>query len=316
MRPNPRVQPTAQTRRDWISSLRSAAADTTVVPDESGDPYSSTRYYKGPAMRVSIPVLVRLRARIWSVKKWWNLTVRGSRRYERIFVDGTAFDQAKSDHDFLLGLHLLRFTSRIRSYQRIYLRIPNDGQLPNTQDRENVNLLLGATLYEGLKDFAKLQNELRKLKSFDAVVPVVKRLNRALSSAKSDVNPALEVLRNKVVFHFDREILPEALSKIRQTPPFDLLLGATGRNADIIYPLIEDALLSFMISKDTGSGTDFEKYDNLLSNMLRYGEELVHVNSKLALELLEPWIRVERAPLQRARSWQSGDQNKVKEDEA
>ena len=71
-----------------------------------------------------------------------------------------------------------------------------------------------------------------------------------------------------------------------------------------------------MISKDTGSGTDFEKYDNLLSNMLRYGEELVHVNSKLALELLEPWIRVERAPLQRARSWQSGDQNKVKEDEA
>ena len=213
MRPNPRVQPTAQTRRDWISSLRSAAADTTVVPDESGDPYSSTRYYKGPAMRVSIPVLVRLRARIWSVKKWWNLTVRGSRRYERIFVDGTAFDQAKSDHDFLLGLHLLRFTSRIRSYQRIYLRIPNDGQLPNTQDRENVNLLLGATLYEGLKDFAKLQNELRKLKSFDAVVPVVKRLNRALSSAKSDVNPALEVLRNKVVFHFDREILQRRFQK-------------------------------------------------------------------------------------------------------
>ncbi len=247
---------------------------------------------------MSVPISIKIRARIWRVKKWWNLTVRRNRRYERAFVDGTAFHQANRDHDFLLGLHLLRFASRIRSYERIFIRIPDDGRLPNTMDRENVSLLIGATLYEGLMAFKELQNELRKLKSFNVVLPVVKRLNKALSSPKSDLNPVLKVVRNDIMFHFDRDILPEALLKVRQTPPFNLLLGTTGRNADIVYPLIEEALLSFMISKDTGSGTDFEKYDNLKSNMLRYGEELVHVNSKLALELLGPWIQVERAPLQ------------------
>ena len=243
----------------------------------------------------SLPVVVRLRSRIWDLKKWWNLIVRRGRLYSRVFVERSLFQSAKNDKDFLLGLHLLRFASRLRSYQRIYLRIPDDGLLTNSQDRVNITLLMGATLFEGLQEFKTLQDDLRRLPSFCNVVETVKKLNRTMSGSKSDLSPVLEVLRNKVMFHFDRDVIAEAVGEFPEYPELDLVLGATEQNVDVVFPLVEDSLLSFVISKDVGTGTDLEKYENLTMSLLKYGEDLIDVHSTLALDLLLPYVKSKRS---------------------
>ena len=209
----------------------------------------------------------------------------------RVFVEGSVFRTAKNEKDFLLGLYLLRFSSRLRSYQRIYLRIPDDGVPTNAQDRVNVTLLMGATLFEGLKAFKLLQPDLKELPLFNTVVDTVEKLTLAIS-AESDLKPVLDVLRNKVMFHFDRGVLCKAVKKSPESPELDLLSGPTERHVDLVFPLVEDSLLSFIISKDDGPGTDPEKYGNLERNVLEYSTSLCEVHEILALDLLDPWVKI------------------------
>ena len=57
------------------------------------------------------------------------------KKYYRILVDKEVFQQIKYQDDFVASIQLARFTNTIRAAQRSYLRIPDDGRLPNTKDR-------------------------------------------------------------------------------------------------------------------------------------------------------------------------------------
>ena len=140
-----------------------------------------------------------------------------------------------------------------------------------------------------------LQNDLRKLPSFGTVAETVKKLNRSISGSTSDLSPVLEVLRNKVMFHFDRDVIAEAVGAFPDFPDLDLVWGATERHVDTVFPLVEGLLLSFAISKDVGTGTYQQKHQNLMKNMIEYGEDLSEVQLTLAMDLLRPCVKGERS---------------------
>lgn len=209
-----------------------------------------------------------------------------------VLIDATTFARVRDEPDFQTGVQLLRIASRVRSYQRLYLRVPADGKLASIHDRFEVQLLLCAALFEALQAFSGLMTVIRTLPAFASLKDRIERFNRIYNSRFMGT---LAKLRKGALFHFDRKYNSEMLRAFDVTEPFAIVEGESDRNADVVYPIANDTLLT-ALAKELRANVDdpYQALEDFHSKVLSTADELVRIGHAIALDVLQPWVRKTR----------------------
>jgi hypothetical protein len=219
------------------------------------------------------------------------------KKFYRLTITWDIYQTIKYREDFIASVQLARFINTIRSAQRNYLRIPDDGRLPNTKDRIEQQYIYASIIYEILQSLPDLSAPLKNLQAWKNN-PIRKELNRQKDDKDSYYNKVLEPLRNKVVFHFDKRAVSEAVDRILMKEKIDLATSDTKINRDMIFNLVDDLVLNYIVSRDDREMEDIEKYDALFKYVLDISDKVVQLATECILEIWKEYIQPERSRLE------------------
>lgn len=212
------------------------------------------------------------------------------------------FEDLKNDERFWTILTLARALNALRFCQMAYFAMPDEDTPAAMRQRINSFVFTGAVLYEALEFAQTLGEYFHDLPEFRETWGTLFR-DRELREFRET---SLHRLRNTFVFHFDREIAPQALQGFRKAPYiFDSGQGATIGNA--YYSLADLASLYFLVKEEDDDHLSAEELEEifkarfvlLMQRMLdlsrRFGtaaDELIAV----ALKELDPAARIHYLP--------------------
>ena len=100
------------------------------------------------------------------------------KKYYRINIDKENYLNIKHQDEFVASIQLSRFVNTIRSTQRNYLRIPNNGSLPNTKDRIENQYIYASIIYEIIQWIFKLSGDLRHVNAWKNNKDIRKELQK------------------------------------------------------------------------------------------------------------------------------------------
>lgn len=210
------------------------------------------------------------------------------KKFYRIIIDKDVFNRVKNQDDFICSIQMARLINTLRSAQRTYLRIPDNGRLPNTKDRIEQEYIYASILFEALNSFLNLGGSVKNLRAWKTNNALTKYLHDERNRKNSYFKTVLEPIPNTVMFHFDREAITEAFDKIPIKDGIDLAVSESKRNKDMVFNLADDLVLNYVISKDSRSVKDTEKYDYLLKYVLDISERLGGLANQCILEI---WLK-------------------------
>jgi hypothetical protein len=120
-------------------------------------------------------------------------------------------DKLRKQRDFKLVVQLCRMLNTILANQRQYLRIPNDDNPANKRDQRETILYHGAVIFESVKTLLSHSSKLKELDSWKIQNIAVQKIQKEFNNQKSFTQKYLEPIRNKILFHYDTEVIEEIL---------------------------------------------------------------------------------------------------------
>ena len=121
------------------------------------------------------------------------------KKYNRIILDKDVFNTVKNQDDFICSIQMARFVNTIRSAQRTYLRIPDDGRLPNTKDRIEQQYIYASIVYEVMNSFLDLGGYLKNLNAWKSNSTLTSFLHKERNDRRSYFRKVLDPIRNTVI---------------------------------------------------------------------------------------------------------------------
>ena len=246
-------------------------------------------------------VKVLMKARLASAKIYKFTVSRLKMRYKkyhRIIINKDDFYKIRNQDDFICSIQLARLVNTIRSAQSNYLRIPDNGKLPNTKDRIEQQYILASILYEALKSFLDFGGVLKNLKTWKTNSKLTKYLHKEWNGKTSYFRTVLEPIRNKVMFHFEREAITEAFEKIPIKERIDLAVSESMLTKDMVFKLVNELILNYIISKDIQQINDMEKYEYLLKYITDISEKLINLAEECVLEIWQKYAYKDKRRLE------------------
>lgn len=217
-----------------------------------------------------------------------NTISRLKRKYHKfnlITVDKPVYTKVKNDPEFVASIQLSRFISTIRSAQRNYLRVPNDGKYPNTRDRIEQQYLYAAVVYEIVQALPGLFGRLKRLGAWQQNLRIVKYINDERNDASSYYNRVFKPLRNQVAFHFNEIAISQAVDLIYQKDSILLASSETLLNKDMVFNLADDLVLNYIVSQNGTVDPSREEYECLLRYVIDFSDKIVSLASACILEI-------------------------------
>ncbi len=189
------------------------------------------------------------------------------------------FDTLKKDERFLNLLTLARFFNALRFCQQPVINAMTSDR--PSASRQNINSFLFASsvLYEGFLLVEKLGQYFRDFDSFKNGFAVLLRDKKIKSLRKT----VLRRMRNKFVFHFDRDVALEALEDF-ELPNYRFATGFGNASGEIYYGLADEAVMNYLLQpqpKDTD-----EALNKRLRAMMKDITELMGQFSEAAERLI------------------------------
>ena len=89
----------------------------------------------------------RIRSTFFKFQKRLRLIRLRLKKYNKVSIDERVFNDLRRHHMFLAAIQLSRMVNSILSGNRIFLRIPDNGKLVNSNDKLEMLLLNGSILY-------------------------------------------------------------------------------------------------------------------------------------------------------------------------
>lgn len=219
------------------------------------------------------------------------------RKYNRVVIDKSIMPSLIGTDRFINSIQLARFINAIRAAQRTYLRITNNNELANNKDRFEQILTMSALLYEATRGFSKLSPWLRHLKSWDIHTEEIKFLNREFGKSSSILNTVVASIRNKVVYHFDRDVISESLRRLPIKEQTVFAASKSMINKDMIFTVVDDLIIDYVISLIPGTLPEKEKYGLFLNYVTHFSEMLIRVSTDLIIEYIKEYAMVDKAKL-------------------
>ncbi len=234
-----------------------------------------------------------LRYRLWVAKNTlYKITISRLRlrwkKFYRIIMKRDEYLKLKTQDEFIASIQLARFVNTLRSAQRNYLRIPDDGKLPNTKDRIEQQYTYSSIVYEIIQALFKLSGNLKHIVAWTKNTAIRKELQNEKDNKSSYYNMVLEPIRNKVMFHFEKDAIEQAVDKINLKEEMDLAISETKLNRDMVFSIVDDLVLNYIISQDPRQIDEIQKYDELLRYLIDKTEKIVSLATNCIIEI---WIR-------------------------
>ncbi len=180
----------------------------------------------------------------------------GRQRRWEVTLSREEFERLKQDERFWAILTLARIVNALRFVQLAGLSAEGDDTPSAQRQRMNSFLFLGATLYEGLIFARSLGEHFREVREFkDGFGRLFE--DREVRDFSDNT---LSKLRNKFVFHFDKDMAPEAIRSLDLTQ-YVFASGTDRHTGNVHYWLADVASLYYLLGQDDGvSIGDFQAW--------------------------------------------------------
>ena len=168
------------------------------------------------------------------------------------------FNSLRSDERFLNLLALARLVNALRFCQQPVIDAGNSDKPSATRQRLNSFLFASSVLYEGFLLVEKLGQYFKDSDSFKKGFAILLRDKKIKDLRASE----LTRMRNKFVFHFDRDVSLEALKDF-DLPTYRFATGFGKASGEIYYGLADEVVMNYLLESKT------EDTDSTLNLRLR-----------------------------------------------
>jgi len=168
------------------------------------------------------------------------------------------FDTLRTDERFLNLLTLARFFNALRFCQQPVIGAIKSDKPSASRQSINSFLFASSVLYEGFLHVEKLGQYFRDFDSFKNGFAVLLR-DKKIKKLRAT---ALKRMRNKFVFHFDREVSMEALKDF-EIPNYRFATGFGKASGELYYGLADEAVMNYLLQPQP------EDTDGALNKRLR-----------------------------------------------
>ena len=194
--------------------------------------------------------------------------------------------ELKSSEDFILAIQLSRIVNALRSNFRSYINVSNDDRMLDTKDRVDLLLIHGSMLYEAVREFSRMSKWFSQLNYWKKNTEQIKQLQTENNDRDSFTNTVLKSIRNKIFFHFDKEVISKTLQNfnLKGNPTF--AVGKSTERKDVLYTLVDDLILTHLVRLCPEEVDSFHKYEKIEQKIIRLSDKLCSAFDNITKELL------------------------------
>ncbi len=196
-------------------------------------------------------------------------------------------EELKSSKDLILAIQLSRIVNSLRSNFRSYINVSNKDDLLDLKDRMDLLLIHGAMLYEAIHEFSSISKRLSKLDFWKKNTEQIKRLQRENNDKDSFTNIVLKSIRNKIFFHFDREVVIESLRNFNLHDEPVFILGKSILRKDMRYSLADDLVLTYLVNLYPKFNDMYQRYEETRKKIVELSDTTCSVFDSIIGELLK-----------------------------
>lgn len=197
----------------------------------------------------------------------------------------------KDNNKFINAIQLSKILSAIRYNQMIYLIVTEK----DTNSSIGFHLFLNqaALLFEGIKTFELLKSEFESLESYNKNIEDIEEIFREKEDINSFYNRVLKKARNKIIFHFDKEVIKEIFEGfvndcISKGKNIMFASGKTELIADINYNLADDMNFNYLLKLTNDNNLPEEnKFTNMVKELSNLSKLFCGVLEHLIGELIQ-----------------------------
>jgi hypothetical protein len=176
-----------------------------------------------------------------------------------ISVHQEQFEKIRSNPRLALLVTLARVVNALRFCHLAVVSLGDEDTPSDQRQRVNSFLFTSGILYEGLKVAGVLGKHFGSRDSFKAMAAVL-----GDTRAKQLREGVLRKLRNKVVFHYDDDVAPQALGQL-ELNRYVFATGLGSKNGDVYYNLADEVAVNHVV----GQPTTVEAERETLHSMIR-----------------------------------------------
>jgi len=206
------------------------------------------------------------------------------------FITKEELNMLKRDIKFLTAIRLMRMDNIITTLQSLFYRVlvlDKEDTVSNKRDRLELILYYGAVLYESLKTFYDTKDLLKSLEEYKINVEDINYLFQEWENPASFTKSVLAKIRDKLAFHFDEDVFPEAILKFDSNDDkIQILEADSEKSIDVNYSFILVLYYNYLLSYASKGNSDEEKLKYIYDEMNSISVKLRKVIEKITGELL------------------------------
>ncbi|MFH1935736.1 MAG: hypothetical protein ABIN18_29725 [Pseudomonadota bacterium] len=152
------------------------------------------------------------------------------------------FNTLKTDERFLGLLTLARFVNALRFCQKAGIDSQSTPGRAGERDRINSFFFISSILYEGFILVEKIEKYFKDIDSFKKGFSSLLK-DRSVKSFRKLVRKRI---RNKFVFHFDKDVAKESLENL-ELPEYIFASGIGKSSGEMVFVLAEEIAINYLL---------------------------------------------------------------------
>jgi len=205
----------------------------------------------------------------------------------KVNIKRDCIEDLKADDNFITAIQLARIVNSLRSNLRSYTNVSNKDELLDTKDRIDLLLIHAALLFEAIQEFSRFRRKLNRFSTWNDRKADIERFNNEISDNNSFTNTILKRIRNKVFFHFDRDVLSDTLQLFNFSDEVTFALGKSTKRGEVTYSLIDDLILTYLVNIANRETPPIKEYDRIEQEILSLSDILCSVFDLFTKECLK-----------------------------
>jgi hypothetical protein len=190
------------------------------------------------------------------------------------------FEKMREKPEFIGIVRLARILNAIRTVHVAMAESTNDGSPAYDRLRTNTLLLTGAILHEGIESIKDNQQAYKDLEAY-------KDLQRDLMKSQryAMIKSYIKDMRNKIAFHYDKEVFEKALLKYKS----DKYVFAHGQGPSVKnlnYSMADSLCLTYLFDVGTTETLGDEEIGNIVREVISFGMAFADGADKMIYEAL------------------------------
>ncbi|MFZ2448744.1 MAG: hypothetical protein WAW37_20470 [Syntrophobacteraceae bacterium] len=193
----------------------------------------------------------------------------------------------KKDDTFLDAIQLSRIVNALMSNLRSCYNVNNNDRLLDAKDRIDLLIAHGALMYEGTREFSKMCCRLKLLPLWCNDTIDSKWLTKEIGNGDSFRNTVLKIVRDKLFFHFDRDIISNTLAYFNFGKEIIFVMGKSPTRGDTIYSFTDGLILTHLVNILGKHGDPMLEYEKFENQIIVFSDKLCSLFDNIIHELIK-----------------------------